>query len=225
MKKIICLILLLLMLSSCSYENNDSKFDISKYINCLEEETNAIYEKLNTELDDVTYSDIVINYYDWESIWNIDFMADKKYSEEIYSVITIRMNDYIVDLKISYEISMQTYHSYYSFEIKCDNLTSIDEIKINNEDFYFIFNTLSEKLNVDIKLFYGIDDHFKKLNIIKEFNENKLVDEKRFFIKRELNFTCSNYKYFYEVYQNKNDQNYGYCFSMIGYYDNKTYNN
>ena len=138
------------MLSSCSYENNDSKFDISKYINCLEEETNAIYEKLNTELDDVTYSDIVINYYDWESIWNIDFMADKKYSEEIYSVITIRMNDYTDDLKISYEISMQTYHSYYSFEIK-----DKDKNHINGQGVF-----------AD----YGFED---MINEMKERNETK----------------------------------------------------
>lgn len=219
MKKIIIL-LLLVLLSSCSL-GNDEVFNIEKYVKKLQEETNIIYNNLTTEIEDITQSEVTVNYYDWKKIWNIDFMEDEKYPDSIYSFITINHKDYEIILTITYEFFQQSYMCSYLLEIKRDNLSSIDDIKINNSDLEFIYTNISNSLEIDVKLILDIPSKFEELKIIDEFEQSKQIVGDSYFIRKELDFPYIYNSYSYTVYQNINNLTYSYVYSFKDY--SKTY--
>ena len=145
-KRILILLLSVFLLFGCS--NKDESIDITKLTTDLEYEVNDIYNELDKEFDNINKTDILIEYYDWKKIWNIDFMEEYQYVTNLSSSIQINDNDQIFELNIKYDLFETGYRIYYTFIIQQINLKSLNEINIISNSFNLIIDILSEKTNI-----------------------------------------------------------------------------
>ena len=109
-KRILILLLSVFLLFGCS--NKDESIDITKLTTDLEYEVNDIYNELDKEFDNINKTDILIEYYDWKKIWNIDFMEEYQYVTNLSSSIQINDNDQIFELNIKYDLFETGYRIY-----------------------------------------------------------------------------------------------------------------